>query len=196
VSDGARPQVSCRRAYGNSPRPVRVRPRAVRARDPGRPGLRWAGRTLVGALMLPLLHGACSANGDFGRLKPELYGDALHDWVGRDVARTAKRPISTDPLTDEEHLLRDLAYPSSRPPTSAISGTRSSANTASLMLERDRQGTRAACSISTTSARKAWPISRRRKRKSDIETFTRRARGQRRPSRHPMVGYCRWSRDP
>jgi len=61
--------------------------------------------------MLPLLHGACSANGDFGRLKPELYGDALHDWVGRDVARTAKRPISTDPLTDEEHLLRDLAYP-------------------------------------------------------------------------------------
>jgi hypothetical protein len=68
------------------------------------------------ALALPLLLGACSGNGDFGRLKPELYGDDLHDWVGRDAARAAKRPISNYPLTDEEHLLRDLAFPFIEPP--------------------------------------------------------------------------------
>src|SRR5262249_42324041 len=34
VSDGARPRVSWRRAYGNPPRRGRARPRAVRARDP------------------------------------------------------------------------------------------------------------------------------------------------------------------
>jgi len=68
------------------------------------------------AIALPLLLGACAGNGDFGRLKPELYGDDLHDWVGRDAARAVKRPISNYPLTDEEHLLRDLAYPLIEPP--------------------------------------------------------------------------------
>jgi hypothetical protein len=66
---------------------------------------------LVRALALPLLLGACAANGDFGRLKPGLVADDIHAWVGRDAARAAGAPVSKYPLTDEERLLRDEAYP-------------------------------------------------------------------------------------
>jgi hypothetical protein len=71
---------------------------------------------LVRALALPLLLAACSANGDFDRLKPNLYDDTIHDWVGRDAAREGEVPISKYPLTDEEHTLRDLGYPLIEPP--------------------------------------------------------------------------------
>jgi hypothetical protein len=71
---------------------------------------------LVRALALPLLLGACAANGDFGRLKPNLVSDDVHDWVGRDAARAGGVPISRYPLTDEERLLRDLGYPLIEPP--------------------------------------------------------------------------------
>ena len=40
----------------------------------------------------------------------------MHDWVGRDAARDAGAPISHYPLTDEERLLRDLAYALIEPP--------------------------------------------------------------------------------
>jgi len=66
---------------------------------------------LVRALALPLLLGACAANGDFGRLKPGLVADDIHAWVGRDAARAVGAPISAYPLTDEERTLRDLGYP-------------------------------------------------------------------------------------
>ena len=65
---------------------------------------------------LPLLLGACAANGDFGRLKPDLASDDIHAWVGRDAAREAGVPVSKLPLTDEERTLRDLAYPLIEPP--------------------------------------------------------------------------------
>lgn len=68
------------------------------------------------ALALPLLLGACAANGDFGRLKPGLVSDDIHGWVGRDAARAAGVPVSHYPLTDEERLLRDLGYPLIEPP--------------------------------------------------------------------------------
>lgn len=68
------------------------------------------------ALALPLLLGACSWNGDFGRLKPELVDDDIHAWVGRDAAREVGAPVSKLPLTDEERTLRDLAYPLIEPP--------------------------------------------------------------------------------
>jgi hypothetical protein len=71
---------------------------------------------LICALALPLLLGACSANGDFGRLKPDLVDDDIHGWVGRDAARAAGVPVSQYPLTDEERLLRDLGYPLIEPP--------------------------------------------------------------------------------
>jgi hypothetical protein len=63
-----------------------------------------------------LLLGACAANGDFGRVKPNLVSDDIHDWVGRDAARAAHAPVSKLPLTDEERTLRDLAYPLIEPP--------------------------------------------------------------------------------
>jgi hypothetical protein len=71
---------------------------------------------LVRALALPLLLCACAANGDFGRLKPSLVSDDMHDWLGRDAAREAGVPLSRYPLTDDERLLRDLAYPLIEPP--------------------------------------------------------------------------------
>lgn len=71
---------------------------------------------LVRALALPLLLGACAANGDYGRLKPGLVDDDIHAWVGRDAAREAGVPVSKYPLTDEERQLRDLGYPLIEPP--------------------------------------------------------------------------------
>jgi hypothetical protein len=71
---------------------------------------------LVCGLALPLLLGACSANGDFGRLKPGLVSDNMHAWVGRDAALAAGVPPSRYPLTDEERIMRDLAYPLIEPP--------------------------------------------------------------------------------
>jgi hypothetical protein len=71
---------------------------------------------LVCRLALPLLLGACSATGDFGRLKPGLVSDDIHGWVGRDAALAAGVPPSRYPLTDEERTLRDLAYPLIEPP--------------------------------------------------------------------------------
>ena len=67
-------------------------------------------------LALPLVLGACSANGDFGRLKPGLVSDNMHAWVGRDAALAAGVPPSHYPLTDEERMMRDLAYPLIEPP--------------------------------------------------------------------------------
>jgi hypothetical protein len=71
---------------------------------------------LARVLVLPLLLGACSFNGDFDRLKPDLVADDIHAWVGRDAARDAGVPVSKLPLTDEERTLRDLAYPLIEPP--------------------------------------------------------------------------------
>ena len=50
-------------------------------------------------------------NGDFGRVRPSLLTDDIHAWVGRDAARDYGAPVSLFPLTDDERLLRDLAYP-------------------------------------------------------------------------------------
>jgi hypothetical protein len=50
-------------------------------------------------------------NGDFGRVRPSLVTDGIHNWVGRDAARQVGAPASLYPLTDDERLLRDYAYP-------------------------------------------------------------------------------------
>ncbi len=55
-------------------------------------------------------------NGDFGRVRSSLVTDDIHNWVGRDAARDAGAPISQYPFTDDERLLRDLAYPLIEPP--------------------------------------------------------------------------------
>jgi len=58
----------------------------------------------------------CTSIGDFGRLQPDLVTDGIHDWVGRDAARNAGAPVSTDDLTEDERMLRDLAFPLIEPP--------------------------------------------------------------------------------
>jgi hypothetical protein len=58
----------------------------------------------------------CTSIGDYGRLQPDLVTDGIHDWVGRDAARNAGAPISTDDLTEDERMLRDLAFPLIEPP--------------------------------------------------------------------------------
>ncbi len=58
-----------------------------------------------------LLLSACSSIGDLGRLQPSLVTDDIHAWVGRDAARAAGAPVSAANLTDDERMLRDLAFP-------------------------------------------------------------------------------------
>jgi hypothetical protein len=56
------------------------------------------------------------ASGDFGRVRPTFVTDDMHAWVGTEAARLGGAPISSYPLTDDERLLRDLAYPLIEPP--------------------------------------------------------------------------------
>jgi hypothetical protein len=63
-----------------------------------------------------LLLGACALNGDFGRVRPELVTDNIHDWIGAEATATMGLPASNYPLTDDERGLRDLAYPLIEPP--------------------------------------------------------------------------------
>ncbi|MBZ0149830.1 MAG: hypothetical protein K8F62_20120 [Pseudorhodoplanes sp.] len=59
-------------------------------------------------LCIPLL--GC-LNGDFGRVRQSLIIDDIHAWVGREAALEQGIPPSEFRLTDEERLLRDLAFP-------------------------------------------------------------------------------------
>lgn len=65
------------------------------------------------ALCIPLL--GC-LNGDFGRVRQSLVFDDIHNWVGQEAALQQGIPPSAFRLTDEEHRLRDLAYPLIEPP--------------------------------------------------------------------------------
>ena len=72
----------------------------------------WRGPLCAGVLLL----GGCSANGDFGRVRPSLVSDDMHAWVGRDPVGSVRALAFAAPLTDDERLLRDLAYPLIEPP--------------------------------------------------------------------------------
>ncbi len=70
------------------------------------------------ALCLPIL--GC-LNGDFGRVRPSLVDPSfvtpeIHGWLGREAAARHGIPASEFRLTDEENLLRSLAYPLIEPP--------------------------------------------------------------------------------
>jgi hypothetical protein len=72
--------------------------------------------TLPVAALLGVALAGCSSIGDFGRLKPSLVNDDIHDWVGQEAAVRAGAPISAANLTEDERLLRDLAFPLIEPP--------------------------------------------------------------------------------
>ncbi len=67
-------------------------------------------RPALAGLALIALAG-CSSIGDYGRLRDDLVTDDIHAWVGRDAATSVGAPISRYRLTDDERLLRDLAFP-------------------------------------------------------------------------------------
>jgi hypothetical protein len=63
--------------------------------------------SLAAALCLSFILAAC-AQGDFGRISPLMKTDNMHPWLAYDATH---EPMSPLPLTPDERLLRDLAYP-------------------------------------------------------------------------------------
>jgi hypothetical protein len=76
---------------------------------------RLGGRLYGDAALCTLIYIGC-ANADFGRVRASIWTDGIHAWVGRDAARRAAAPISSFYLTEDEILLRDLAYQLIEPP--------------------------------------------------------------------------------
>jgi hypothetical protein len=68
------------------------------------------------ALLGLLALAGCSSIGDFGRVQPGLVSDDIHDWVGQEAALNAGAPVAANNLTDDERMLRDLAFPLIEPP--------------------------------------------------------------------------------
>jgi hypothetical protein len=61
--------------------------------------------------------GGCSG-GDFGRTRQDVLNDDMHRWIGREATASVGLRASQFQLTDNERLLRDLAYPLIEPPHS------------------------------------------------------------------------------
>ena len=71
---------------------------------------------VAAALALHTLVSGCALNGDFDRIRPELVTDDMHAWLGKEAARAKGVTPSHYPLTDDERILRDRAYPMIAPP--------------------------------------------------------------------------------
>jgi hypothetical protein len=76
--------------------------------------LPWRGRFRPAVLLLilgaALQSGGCVLHGDFGRLRPELVEDNMHDSVGVAAVARVGGPVSAFRTTDQERELRDRAY--------------------------------------------------------------------------------------
>lgn len=72
--------------------------------------------SLLVSAVTACLAGGCVTNGDFGRIRPELVGDNMHDWVGREAVIGIGGPPSEFRTTDQERELRDRAYALIEPP--------------------------------------------------------------------------------
>jgi len=73
------------------------------------------------AVAIPILAASallsgCGVNTDFGRVRPTMYNDDVHAWMGPVTTREQGDPVWRHGLTDEERRLRDLAYPLIDPP--------------------------------------------------------------------------------
>ena len=68
-------------------------------------------------LAAPFLLGGCGTpNYDFGEVRPLLAGDDTHDWMGPAAVAQRGGVASVYELTDDERVLRDLAFPLIEPP--------------------------------------------------------------------------------
>jgi hypothetical protein len=83
-------------------------------RTPSR--IRAASAVLTLALLGATL-GGCSG-GDFGRTREDFRNDDMHRWIGFEATSSIGLHASQFQLTDNERLLRDLAYPLIEPPHS------------------------------------------------------------------------------
>jgi hypothetical protein len=61
--------------------------------------------------------GGC-AGGDLGRTRASALNDDMHRWIGAEAVNSIGKRASAFQLTDNERLLRDLAYPFIEPPHS------------------------------------------------------------------------------
>ncbi|MGA2288493.1 hypothetical protein [Bradyrhizobium sp.] len=68
-------------------------------------------------LLISAALGGCSG-GDFGRTRQDFRNDDMHSWIGGEATSSVGLPVSQFQLTDNERLLRDLAYPLIEPPHS------------------------------------------------------------------------------
>ena len=65
---------------------------------------------LLSVALLGAALGGC-AGGDLGRTRPFSLNDDMHRWIGAEAVNSVGKPASQFQLTDNERLLRDLAYP-------------------------------------------------------------------------------------
>ena len=68
-------------------------------------------------LLIGVTLGGCSG-GDFGRTRQDFLNDDMHRWIGGEAMASVGLRASQFQLTDNERLLRDLAYPLIEPPRS------------------------------------------------------------------------------
>src|SRR6266404_7051408 len=68
-------------------------------------------------LLMGVTLGGCSG-GDFGRTRQDFRNDDIHRWIGGEATASVGLRASQFQLTDNERLLRDLAYPLIEPPRS------------------------------------------------------------------------------
>ncbi|MEH2470145.1 hypothetical protein V1281_000607 [Nitrobacteraceae bacterium AZCC 2161] len=68
-------------------------------------------------LLLSAALGGCSS-GDFGRVRPSALSDNMHSWIGVEATGSIGLPASQFQLSDQERLMRDLAFPLIEPPLS------------------------------------------------------------------------------
>src|SRR4030081_234212 len=68
-------------------------------------------------VLIGITAAGCSG-GDFGRTRQDFRNDDMHRWLGGEATSSVRLRPSQFQLTDNERLLRDLAYPLIEPPHS------------------------------------------------------------------------------
>src|SRR4030088_525022 len=72
---------------------------------------------IVTLLLVSATLGGCSG-GDFGRTRQDFRNDDMHRWLGGEATGSVGLRASQFQLTDNERMLRDLAFPLIEPPHS------------------------------------------------------------------------------
>jgi hypothetical protein len=85
--------------------PIRARPQARRS------------ALALTLLLTGIAIGGCSG-GDFGRTRQDVRNDDMHRWLGGEATGSVGLRASQFQLTDNERMLRDLAFPLIEPPHS------------------------------------------------------------------------------